>query len=238
MTTTATPQLVVYEDAEAFDASAVPAPGSIVNRCTRKELLDYPILEPFKSVLVPALAGSPLSVEELTAVKSLLVPQGTLNIHSLDQAIIKTTKTNLLLSGFLLSATEALALLASKPSFLPGAAMPLAKNGKLQPTEDELVDEDDLLTAEDRQRPQPAMDCGPSATATKKACKNCSCGLAELEARDKAEVTADTTNAKSSCGNCYLGDAFRCGGCPYRGLPAFKPGEQVQIPTDLLQDDI
>jgi hypothetical protein len=37
---------------------------------------------------------------------------------------------------------------------------------------------------------------------------------------------------------CGLGDAFRCGGCPYRGLPAFQMGKKIELPPDFLAVDL
>lgn len=122
------------------------------------------------------------------------------------------------------------------------------------------IDAEALLTPADRVRP---AECDPVSSAStprrKKACKGCTCGLAEIEMAEEAEQTelskrlkvvlldadgvveVDATNgvdkererlkkaaesatkATSSCGNCYLGDAFRCSSCPYKGKfpPAF-----------------
>lgn len=123
---------------------------------------------------------------------------------------------------------------------------------------DELLDEDDILTDAERNRPiQQPPECAPKPGQRRKACKDCTCGLAErmaeqdkkrAEQRDKnikatiklasedlSEMDFTVQGKKGSCNSCSLGDAFRCDGCPYIGLPPFKPGEEVTILNNAIQ---
>ena len=98
--------------------------------------------------------------------------------------------------------------------------------------------------------PATAPECRPKSGKRRRACKDCTCGLKEkieaedaskranadnalgtmkLGAEDLAEVDFTVQGKVGSCGSCALGDAFRCDGCPYIGLPAFKPGEEVRL---------
>ncbi|KAL1412645.1 electron carrier [Vanrija albida] len=124
-----------------------------------------------------------------------------------------------------------------------------------------------LLTPEDKLRPECVIPDGDGKKVKRRrACKDCTCGLAEIEREEEAQSSAAIKEAQrafflegdddipdhvrnatigvegvwptefraeakktSSCGSCYLGDAFRCGSCPYLGLPPFKPGEKVQL---------
>ena len=103
-----------------------------------------------------------------------------------------------------------------------------------------VIDAESLLTPEDRKRPAPACEpVNATAPPRKKACKGCTCGLAELEENERRNAKAMPLNksqagkehlvqaakaapkATSSCGSCFLGDAFRCPSCPYLGMSLF-----------------
>jgi hypothetical protein len=108
--------------------------------------------------------------------------------------------------------------------------------------EDELVDENALLEESTVPTPANQLDCGEGNGGKKRACANCTCGLAEEEAKDNAAERANMTVEEkvvksSSCGNCYKGDAFRCASCPFLGKPSFEPGQEKLV-LSLADDDI
>ncbi|KAM3870703.1 anamorsin-B-like [Diretmus argenteus] len=132
---------------------------------------------------------------------------------------------------------------AEKPALDPGAAAMWALSANDMDDDDvDLVDSDALLDDDDLKKPDPASlraPCGDGTTKKKKACKDCSCGLAEeLEQGTEGakKTTQKKTEVKSACGSCYLGDAFRCASCPHMGKPAFKPGDKIKLDTKSLID--
>ncbi|TCD70838.1 electron carrier [Steccherinum ochraceum] len=232
-------------------------------------------------------ALSPRVQELLTQILPSLEPSGTLHISNLSSSL-STLPSTLTLVGFTIlshSAQEG-SIIAQKPAHAAGASLSLKSNGsgalplrrkanpERQASKKALwtltspstppINAEALLTEADRKRPIPTCEpYNPDAPRRKKACKGCSCGLAELEAEEAAQGKVVVLNgaeggeavevaqtekerliaaakaapkATSSCGSCYLGDAFRCSSCPYLGLPAFKPGEKVEI--DFGMDDI
>jgi len=99
----------------------------------------------------------------------------------------------------------------------------------------ELLDDKTLLSEEDLVKPDPTSLRVCGTTGKRKACKDCSCGLREeLDAGNEVKKKDFT----SSCGSCYLGDAFRCGSCPYLGMPAFNPGDKITLSERQLNPDL
>ena len=97
--------------------------------------------------------------------------------------------------------------------------------------DDDLVDEDLLLDEEEEAVVIPETnildDCGTGVGSSRKPCKDCTCGRAEKSNNNQQESVKIYNAKTSACGSCHLGDAFRCSGCPYLGMPAFDPNSNT-----------
>ena len=165
----------------------------------------------------------------------LLSPGATLTLR-VPSAATTDADTALLFAGFVnararaSSSSDICEIDAQKPQYEAGAAslLPVARAWTLS-ADDDAIDEDALLSLPDAAASAAVKisndDCDLIA-GVRKACANCSCGRAEADASSKPQPVAVDNSA---CGSCYLGDAFRCAGCPSRGLPPFKPGEKVTL---------
>ncbi|MFH4982590.1 hypothetical protein AB6A40_009299 [Gnathostoma spinigerum] len=142
------------------------------------------------------------------------------------------------------SNTAWLLTLAKKPNIKIGQSFRLTLASKnevpkiwnVDAVDNEFIDEDSLLTEEDLRKPAAdsiKINCAERTDGKKRrACKNCTCGFAE----ELEQKSTNTTVNKSSCGNCALGDAFRCSTCPYLGMPPFKPGEEGKLKLATVDD--
>ncbi|CAO1414022.1 unnamed protein product [Diamesa hyperborea] len=160
----------------------------------------------------------------------------------------ETLKSSLLMSGFIKTIQQPYYIICEKPNYEVGSSAKLSFAKKPESTakaiwkldadeDDEMMDPDELLDEDDKEKPDPASLKVCGTTGKRKACKDCSCGLAEELSAELIGKTVDPNPSKSSCGSCYLGDAFRCATCPYLGMPAFKPGEKIQLTDNLLKAD-
>ena len=92
--------------------------------------------------------------------------------------------------------------------------------------DDDLIDEDDLLNSYNLLMSGlttsiPDKNNNKDCKTSRNSCKDCTCG--------RAEESLSSESKPSICGNCYLGDGFRCNTCPSKGLPPFDPDEKVII---------
>uniref|UniRef100_A0A915KKK8 Anamorsin homolog n=1 Tax=Romanomermis culicivorax TaxID=13658 RepID=A0A915KKK8_ROMCU len=207
-------------------------------------------LEKLFADIIFVIYSKSIDFENLAQLSSLLKPGAPIFVFSFDNKneICEKISKELKFAGFVsiekLDLKDYGILIAHKPSYEIGHKDAAKISSKVSTkvwslntndlADEDLINEDDLLEEEDFVKPRfsNARECGTATAQKKKACKNCTCGLAEELAGQEM-----MDKPKSSCGSCYLGDAFRCSTCPYLGLPPFKPGEDVTLSADQMKAD-
>ncbi|XP_052754895.1 anamorsin homolog [Galleria mellonella] len=238
--------LIIWKNSDQNDLN------SLVNKI--KSISETGIIVLENSEMITESSRTPSSFN--IVISNWLAPQSMIHNDNLLAIIVKLLKpsgklilkdtidltSTLKLNGFVNVLKESdNVYVAEKPKFEVGSKASLklgnkAAVWKLEDTveaawtggnDDDIIDSDQLLDENDLKKPEQSLRVC-ATTGKRKACADCSCGLAE-ELRGETKQTP-----KSSCGSCYLGDAFRCATCPYLGMPAFKPGEKVML--DLKSD--
>mmetsp|Transcript_11266 Transcript_11266/g.22682 ORF Transcript_11266/g.22682 Transcript_11266/m.22682 type:complete len:219 (-) Transcript_11266:4827-5483(-) len=180
-----------------------------------------------------------------------------------DNDDVEAVRRAMVLAGLVRVAVHLEPRVASgaRPTYHTGASVPLmvagedpSPNAGFLVVDDgrdssavDLVPENEILTDQAIQEEglKERTECAPyRGEGGRKPCANCSCGRREAYDAEKAGLappaldTLPPVNNTSNCGNCALGDAFRCAGCPYLGLPPFKPGEKVALPSSIISSDL
>jgi anamorsin len=175
--------------------------------------LDYSSLSPNTFSKLTISASFP-SLPDFKLLYQSLLPGGELILSSADHS---SHKRGLIFAGFIKISSS-----SSTHSFKPvsTSATDLASLwSSAQSLDAPKVDENELLEEDEEYKTLASEeDCMTRA----KPCKNCTCGRAAELAKENTTVVMS-----SSCGRCHLGDAFRCANCPFRGTPAFKPGQTL-----------
>ncbi|OWM83385.1 anamorsin homolog [Punica granatum] len=238
------PQIIT----QASSLSQLPLESSsihvVVAICHSPEFLNDRLYEETSRVLKPGgtfMVQKPIGPDEGDIVKASSALERKLLLAGFTEAQGLQPKS----LAKELEAVSHFVVKVTKPSWKVGTSFAIKKPLKGLPKvqiddDDDLIDEDSLLTEEDLKKPQlpPGGDC--EIGSTRKACKNCTCGRAEAEEKvEKLGLSMDQlNNPESACGSCGLGDAFRCSTCPYKGLPPFKLGQKVSLPQNFLAADI
>lgn len=106
---------------------------------------------------------------------------------------------------------------ADKPSYAIGSSAKLSfgknigvsKAWKIENDDEDIIDADDLLDEDDLAKPDPSSLRVCGTTGVRKACKDCSCGLAEeLDGENGEQPMAPTQ--KSSCGSVSINVCLDC----------------------------